>query len=142
MYTDEFITYQENRFDSFCKVVIRNACSDNRRIQKRRADRYISLDEMHTSIFDIPQVEDNYVTYSRTYHVKGIDIVITDNRLGELMQYIMPNQRAVLLLSFFKDYSDIEIAKLMGISHKTVAYRKDMAMKKLKALLEGMDDGR
>ena len=47
-----------------------------------------------------------------------------------------------MLLSFFKEYSDMDIARLMKISHKTVAYRKDMAMKKLKALLEGMDDGR
>ena len=55
---------------------------------------------------------------------------------------IMPNQRAVLLLSFFKEYSDMDIARLMKISHKTVAYRKQMAMKKLRILLEGTEDGR
>ena len=91
---------------------------------------------------DLQRVEDTYVTYSRTYRVNGIDVTINDERIGEAIQFIMPNQRAVLLLSFFKEYSDMDIARLMKISHKTVAYRKDMAMKKLKALLEGMDDGR
>lgn len=67
---------------------------------------------------------------------------ITDERIGEAIQFIMPNQRAVLLLSFFKEYSDMDIARLMKISHKTVAYRKQMAMKKLRILLEGTEDGR
>lgn len=90
---------------------------------------------------DLEKVEDTYITYSRTYKVKGIDVTVTDERIGEAIQYIMPNQRAVLLLSFFKEYSDMDIARLMKISHKTVAYRKEMAMQKLKALLEGMENG-
>lgn len=45
------------------------------------------------------------------------------------------------MLSFFKDYSDMEIARLLGISHKTVAYRKKNAITKLKLLVEGMNHG-
>ena len=142
MYSQEFINYQENKFDLFCKVVIRNACSDNRRSRKRREDRFLSLDEMQSGLVDLEKTEDTYVTYSRTYRVMGIEVVVTDDRLGEAIQYIMPNQRAVLLLSFFKEYSDMDIARLMKISHKTVAYRKQMAMKKLRMLLEGTEDGR
>ena len=62
----------------------------------------------------------------------------SDEQIGEALQYVLPNQRAVLLLSFFKEYTDMEIARLLGISHKTVAYRKKNAIKKLKSLLEGM----
>lgn len=92
-------------------------------------------------MLDLEKVEDTYVTYSRAYKVKGIDVTVSDERIGEAIQFIMPNQRAVLLLSFFKEYSDMDIARLMGISHKTVAYRNKMAMQKLKSLLEGMDHG-
>lgn len=141
MYSHEFIKYQENRFDLFCKVVIRNASYDNHRSRKRRADRFSSLEELRSGVLDLEKVEDTYVTYSRTYKVKGIDVTVSDERIGEAIQFIMPNQRAVLLLSFFKEYSDMDIARLMGISHKTVAYRKKMAMQKLKSLLEGMDHG-
>lgn len=141
MYSHEFIKYQENRFDLFCKVVIRNASYDDRRSRKRRADRFSSLEELQSGVLDLEKVEDTYVTYSRAYKVKGIDVTVSDERIGEAIQFIMPNQRAVLLLSFFKEYSDMDIARLMGISHKTVAYRKKMAMQKLKSLLEGMDHG-
>lgn len=57
-------------------------------------------------------------------------------------RFYAPTQRRKLLLSFFKEYSDMDIARLMKISHKTVAYRKQMAMKKLRILLEGSEDGR
>lgn len=141
MYSEEFIIYQENRFDLFCKVVIRNASYDNLRSRKRRTDRFSSLEELQSGLLDLEKVEDTYTTYTRTYKVKGIDVTVSDERIGEAIQFIMPNQRAVLLLIFFKEYSDMDIARLMGISHKTVAYRKKMAMRKLKLLLEGMDNG-
>ena len=34
----------------------------------------------------------------------------------------------------------MEIARLLKISHKTVAYRKKIAMNRLRMLLEGMKD--
>ena len=139
MYSHEFIKYQENRFDLFCRVVIRNCSYDNHRSRKRREDRFSFLEELQSGVLDLEKTEDTYVTYSRTYKVKGIDITVVDERIGEAVQFIMPNQRAVLLLSFFKEYSDMDIARLMGISHKTLAYRKKRAMQKLKSLLEGMD---
>ena len=139
MYSHEFIKYQENRFDLFCRLVIRNCSYDNRRSRKRREDRFSFLEELQSGVLDLEKAEDTYVKYSRTYKVKGIDITVVDERIGEAVQFIMPNQRAVLLLSFFKEYSDMDIARLMGISHKTVAYRKKRAMQNLKSLLEGMD---
>lgn len=142
MNSQEFRKYQENRFDSFCRKVIRNACMDNRKSRMKREKRFSSLEAMQVEALELERVEDTYVTYSRTYKVKGIDVTITDERIGEAIQFIMPNQRAVLLLSFFKEYSDMDIARLMKISHKTVAYRKQMAMKKLRTLLEGTEDGR
>ena len=139
MYNSEFIKYQENRFDSFCRTVIQNSSLDNLRTRKRHEERYLPLEEVKQDVWDLKKTEDTYSIYSRTYKVKGITIKVTDERIGEAVQFIMPNQRAVLLLSFFKEYSDMDIARLLGISHKTVAYRKKMAMRKLRLLLEGMD---
>ena len=108
MISQEFRKYQENRFDSFCRKVIRNACMDNRKSRMKREKRFSSLEAMQVEALELERVEDAYVTYSRTYKVKGIDITITDERIGEAIQFIMPNQRAVLLLSFFKEYSDMD----------------------------------
>ena len=138
MYTLDFIRYQENRFDSFCKTVIRNASVDSMRSRKTREMRFSSLEDLQDNHLAQEITQDHYATYSKLYRVKGIEVKISDEQIGEALQYVLPNQRAVLLLSYFKEYTDMEIARLLGISHKTVAYRKKNAMQKLKSLLEGM----
>ena len=138
MYTLDFIRYQENRFDSFCKTVIRNASVDSMRSRKTREMRFSSLEDLQDNHLAQEITQDHYATYSKLYRVKGIEVKILDEQIGEALQYVLPNQRAVLLLSYFKEYTDMEIARLLGISHKTVAYRKKNAMQKLKSLLEGM----
>ena len=138
MYTLDFIRYQENRFDSFCKTVIRNASVDSMRSRKTRETRFSSLEDQQDNLLAQEITQDHYATYSKLYRVKGIEVKILDEQIGEALQYVLPNQRAVLLLSYFKEYTDMEIARLLGISHKTVAYRKKNAMQKLKSLLEGM----
>ena len=50
-----------------------------------------------------------------------------------------PNKRSVLLLSFFGEYSDCEIARLLGISNATVSYRKKDALRRLRVMMEAMD---
>ena len=140
MYTLDFIRYQENRFDSFCKTVIRNASVDSMRSRKTRETRFSSLEDLQDNHLAQEITQDHYATYSKLYRVKGIEVKISDEQIGEALQFVLPNQRAVLLLSFFKEYTDMEIARLLGISHKTVAYRKKNAMQKLKSLLEGMRD--
>ena len=136
----EFRNYQENRFGLFCKTTIWNARTDNLRVRKNREKRFSSLDALQLDVLELEQTEDTYVTYERVYRVKGIEVIVRDERLGEALQFILPNQRAVLLLSFFRDCCDMEIARLLKISHKTVAYRKKIAMNRLRMLLEGMKD--
>ena len=128
MYTLDFIRYQENRFDSFCKTVIRNASLDSIRSRKKREALFSSLDDLQSDLYLQEISQDRYATYSKRYRVKGIDVTIENEETGEALQYILPNQRAVLLLSFFKEYTDMEISRLLSISHKTVAYRKKNAI--------------
>lgn len=136
----EFRNYQENRFAVFCRTTIWNARIDNRRSRMNWEKKFTSLDALQMDSLELEGTEDTYVTYAREYRVKGIAVTVKDERLGEALQFILPNQRAVLLLSYFKDYCDMDIARLLKISHKTVAYRKALAMNRLRMLLEGTKD--
>ena len=98
MYTLDFIRYQENRFDSFCKTVIRNASLDSIRSRKKKEALFSSLDDLQSDLYLQEISQDRYATYSKRYRVKGIDVTIENEETGEALQYILPNQRAVLLL--------------------------------------------
>jgi len=59
--------------------------------------------------------------------------------MGECLQYIPPDKRSVLLLSYFGEFSDTEVAKILGITNGTVMYRKKDALRHLRALMEAMN---
>ena len=74
--------------------------------------------------------------YSRTYYVKEQPIVVRDKNLGEALQYIIPQKRAVILLSYFAGYNDTEVANILGVSPTSIARRKKSALLRLRELLE------
>lgn len=140
MTIEQFQRYQEQSFDSFCKTVIRNeAINEHRRIAVQ-TEREIPLSALSSSELSTLYCEDVYRPYSKTYYVQGRPIIVYDQSLGEVLQFLSPQRRDVILLKFFLDYSEADIARLLRISSPTVKDRKIAALKKLKKLLEEIDD--
>ena len=137
----ELEEYHEYSFDAFCKKAIRNFAVDVKRIYWKKS-MMTSDDELLSNYVKSLMTEDTYDLnkYEKIYYVNGVKVVVTNETVGEALKYIMPNKRAVLLLSFFMDYRDSEIARTLRITNSTVAYRKKQALKQLKVLLEGKID--
>ena len=141
MKQDELEQYHECSFDAFCKKAIRNFAIDAKRTYWKKS-MMTSDDELLSNYVKSLMTEDTYDLnkYQKTYYVNGVKVVVTNETVGEALKYIMPNKRAVLLLSFFMDYRDSEIARTLRITNSTVSYRKKQALKQLKVLLEGKID--
>ena len=137
----ELEEYHEYSFDAFCKKAIRNFAVDAKRIYWKKTT-VTSDEDLLASYVKSLMTEDSYNlnNYEKIYHVNGVKVVVTNETVGEALKFIMPNKRAVLLLSFFMDYRDSEIARTLRITNSTVAYRKKQALKQLKVLLEGKID--
>ena len=133
--------YHEYSFDAFCKKAIRNFAVDAKRIYWKKTT-VTSDEDLLASYVKSLMTEDSYNLnkYEKIYYVNGVKVVVTNETVGEALKFIMPNKRAVLLLSFFMDYRDSEIARTLRITNSTVAYRKKQALKQLKVLLEGRID--
>ena len=82
------------------------------------------------------QTHNTYTLYSRRNYVKEQPIVVRDKNLGEALQYIIPQKRAVILLSYFAGYNDTEVANILGVSPTSIARRKKSALLRLRELLE------
>ena len=133
----ELQKYHVHAFDAFCKRVIKNASIDAKRLYWRKKE-ISSDDEMLAKYVQSLRTADTYNlrAYEKIFYVNGIKIVVNDEALGEALKYIMPNKRAILLLSYFMDYRDSDIARLLKITSPTVSYRKKQALIQLKLLLE------
>ena len=142
MKQDELELYHECSFDAFCKKAIRNLAVDAKRIYWKKT-MMTSDEELLATYVKSIMTEDTYAlnNYEKIYYVNGLKVVVTNETVGEALKFIMPNKRAVLLLSFFMDYRDSEIARTLRITNSTVAYRKKQALKQLKVLLEGKKYG-
>ena len=138
----ELEEYHEYSFDAFCKKAIRNLAVDAKRIYWKKT-MMTSDEELLATYVKSIMTEDTYAlnNYEKIYYVNGLKVVVTNETVGEALKFIMPNKRAVLLLSFFMDYRDSEIARTLRITNSTVAYRKKQALKQLKVLLEGKKYG-
>ena len=141
MKQDELEQYHECSFDAFCKKAIRNLAIDAKRIYWKKS-MMTSDDELLANYVKSLKTEDTYDLNKseKLYYVNGIKVVVTNEAVGEALKFIMPNKRAVLLLSFFMDYRDSDIARTLRITNSTVSYRKKQALKQLKMLLEGKID--
>ena len=137
----ELEEYHEYSFDAFCKKAIRNFAVDAKRIYWRKTT-VTSDEDLLASYVKSLMTEDSYNLnkYEKIYYVNGVKVVVTNETVGEALKFIMPNKRAVLLLSFFMDYRDSDIARTLRITNSTVSYRKKQALKQLKVLLEGKTD--
>lgn len=140
MTREQYNQYLVKSFISFCKKVIHDEAINAHKQIAARAEREIPLSALSHSELSKLFYDDIYHTYRKTYYVQGKPVDVCDELLGEVLQYLSPQRRDVILLTYFLDYSDADIARLLRISNPTVNDRKNAALKKLKELLEDIQN--
>ncbi len=140
MTLEQFHRYQEESFDAFCKKVIRNAASSAHRKLDEKAEKEPNLSDLSESELNLLHTFDIYHTYCKTFPVRGYLVQVYDPDLGEVLQHLSPQRRDVLLLGYFLGFNDYQIGRVLHIDHKTVDYRRAEGLRRLRALLEDLED--
>lgn len=130
----------EHQFDSFCKTVLRNQARNIYSENKRHNEIFVSLDMLSAaelnqfSFYDIYEIECIGLS-SFNYEISVEDILI-----AQAIQALSRKQQDVILLSFFLDMTEVDIASLMNLTKSTVHYHKKKALKRLKIFMEGQEN--
>lgn len=140
MTLEQFQRYQEETFDSFCKAIIRNESANAHNEIIKRAEKEVSFSCLSSDDLQSIKTVDDYRPYCKKYYVRGNVVCVNDPALGEILQHISPQRREIILLCYFLGFSDSEIGRLLHIDHKTVDYRRKAALRRLRELLEEMDN--
>ena len=136
MTREEYNEQLVKSFVAFCRTIIHNEAINTHKQIATRAEKEIPLSALSHSDLSKLFYEDTYRPYRKTYFVQDTPVHVYDQSLGEVLQYLSPQRRDVILLTYFLDYSETDIARLLRISNPTVNDRKTAALKKLKELLE------
>lgn len=124
-------------FNGFCKATLRNEAATAHNHVKWRQLRETTFSDLS------PQEENQLYTYDRyfaddeaeqSFCVAGKEITAT--LLAEALHSLTEEKRNAVLLYYFFDMSDAEIAELYAIPRSTIQYRRTSSFELLKHYLE------
>ena len=124
------------QFDSLCKKVLREYSRDIERQRKRRNEKEVIFSGMsETEMADL-YVEDEYPSDNAWFCVLGYQIEIQNELLADAIASLSEEMRDILLLSYFLEMNDVEIAELMNMIRRTVQRRRCSSLEMIREQME------
>jgi len=84
---------------------------------------------------------DEYPSEAIHFDVQGYDIAIGNEKLANALASLPDDKRDIVLLAYFLDMRDQEIADKLNLVRSTVQYRRASSLKEMKQRLEVVGDG-
>lgn len=126
------------RFDSCVKKVVRHVVKDYQIELKRRKNKEISFCELPDIMVESLAVWDDYDTNYTFFSVCGMDIKVLDDELAEALKSLSKRNRENLLMYYFLEMSDTEIAKAQNISRSGVFQNRRNSLEQMRKKLKGV----
>ena len=126
------------QFDSFCKTLLKNEMIDYERERRYRLKHEVSFSELTQEELSRMTNTDEYIVESEVFRVLDYDVEVKDELIGEALKYLPEKKRNVILLSFFMDMTDTEIAKRMNLVRSTIHHHRVSSLQALKKIMEGI----
>ena len=124
------------RFESCLKKVVRHVVKDYQQGLKRRKDKEIPFCELPEIFVENFAVRDDYETDYTIFSVCGIDIRVLDDELAEALKKLPERKRNTLLMYYFLEMTESEIANLQKITQSGVFRNRHHALETMKKILK------
>ncbi|MBQ8836852.1 MAG: sigma-70 family RNA polymerase sigma factor [Clostridia bacterium] len=125
-----------HQFDAYCKKILREEKIDFQRNYNARMKKETLFSEMQQAQIDNLRTLDKYPSDMTLFRVKDIEISVSDSLLADALGSLSSKSRDIILLSYFLELSDTEIAKMLKIVRRTVQYRRISSLNKMKKHME------
>ena len=126
-----------HRFDSFCKKALKGEVADYERHMAYRREHEISFSELSEQELRKLYATDEYKSDRYLFQALGYDIEVRDALIAETLQLLTEKKRNVVLLSYFMDMSDAEIAREMNLVRSTIHEHRKRSLEQMKKIMEG-----
>lgn len=128
--------HKQHTFDCYCKRVLKNEACNIQKEYSRRRNKEISFDELSEQELQSLCVSDEYFADEYIFDILGGSVTVRNERLAKALQSLTERKRDIILLSYFLDMTDREIAEKLNMVRKTVQYQRTSSLKALKKRLE------
>ena len=127
-------------FDSYCKRCLKRNALDLQRKDRRQSEREVTFSDLSVREMGNLSVTDNYFTDAYVFSVLGESVGVTDSDLAEALTALSADRREIVLMSYFFDMTDKEIAEHLNMARRTVAYKRTSTLKELKKIIEESEE--
>ncbi len=137
---DRHYEHKQHAFDSFCKKAIKHEAFNAYRQIRYRKECEISLSELPEDMMEQLAVYDRYPWEYTPFPIDGDVILIENEHLATALNALPPENREILLMYYFLELADREIADKLHLARRTVNNRRLKAYRLLKELMGGEAD--
>ncbi|MDR1892605.1 MAG: sigma-70 family RNA polymerase sigma factor [Oscillospiraceae bacterium] len=124
------------QFDSLAKKVLSGEANSYKKEITTRAKREITFSDLSEAELDKLLTVDEYSIDTTHYNVNGFDIAVRDDLLAEALNALPDHKREIILMAYFLDMSDAEIAALFQNNRKTIYKHRMTGLDLLKNLMK------
>ena len=130
-----------HQFDSFCKKVLREEARDYAKHLAWSSEHEASLSELSEEQLSQAYILDEYPSDYTQFDVQGYSVTVHDDCLAQALSGLQNKKRDILLLSYFLDMTDQEIADRLNMVRYTVQRKRVKSLKEMKQRMEVQKDG-
>ena len=127
------------QFNALMMITIKGTLKQKRKLLARRFRQKMLFCEMGEAKLNEQGNVDKYSCDATTFPVLHFTVQISDEKISTALNKLSEKQRAFILLYYFHDMSDKEIAKLYHVSRSAVGYTRNKGLEKLKMMLSGKE---
>lgn len=132
-------SFQESiqlQFDTLVKKVIDTTVKDYRKELSRRSKREATFSDLSEVVVNTLSVLDTYELGFTVFDVYGTTVRVSDECLCEALKKLPERKRNNLLMYYFLELSDTEIADIQQISRAGVYKNRQKALELLKDIMK------
>ena len=123
------------QFYHICKRVIHDAGVDCLRKLSKDESCVIVSSELVENELNRQGFMEDYITDVDVFHVLDMDIEVKDELLFQALERLSEHQRNIILLFYYRDMSDGEIANEMHKVRSTICYHRTSSLQKLREII-------
>ena len=129
-----------NQFDRICKLALKGEAADYYRHIAYRQKHEVLFSELSQKELDSIFGVDKYTVENKCFRVLGYDIEVKNTLIAEALKELTERKRNVILLSYFMEMSDADIAREMNLVRSTIHEHRTRSLEILKKIMEGIAD--
>ena len=125
-----------HQFDRKCKLALKGEVVDYERHLAYLRKHEVLFSELSEREIENFSIINEYALEKSYFRAGGYDVVAKDALLAEALKALTERKRDVILLSYFMEMNDADIARKLNLVRSTVHEHRTRSLEILKAMLE------